>query len=235
MRQIITNLYTFTRLLVGRVYMIEDRDGLTIIDAGIGFAAERIVKQLEWRRHKANDVKRIIVTHAHPDHIGGLPKLKELTGAQVICSAVERPYVQGEQAAPIADPATLPPLAKLMASGPAKPQKGTPVDRVLADGEVMSEVFGGLTAIYTPGHSPGHMALWQPEKKVLFTGDVLMNVPRGLRLPFAAFTTNMDEDKRSLKRIAMLDSQVVCFGHGVPLMEGAAAQLRAFARRVGAV
>lgn len=235
MRQIIPNLYTFTRLLVGRVYLIEDRDGLTIIDAGMGLAAGRIVKQLEWRRHKPDAVKRIIVTHAHPDHIGGLPKLKELTGAQVICSAVERPFVQGEQAAPIADRSSLPPLAKLMAAAPARPPKGTPVDRVLADGEIMPEVFGGLQAVYTPGHSPGHLSLWQPEKRVLITGDVVMNVPNSLRLPFAAFTTSMDENKRSLRRIALLDAEVICFGHGVPLLEGAAAQLRTFARRVGAV
>lgn len=235
MHQIIPNLFTFTRLLMGRVYLIEDHDGFTVIDAGMGLAAERVIKQLEWRRRKPSDVKRIIVTHAHPDHIGGLPKLKELTGAQVICSAVERPYVQGEQPAPIADPATLPPLAKLMASAPAKPAKGTPVDRVLADGEVLPEVFGGLQAIYTPGHSPGHIALWQPEKKVLFTGDVLMNVPNSLRLPLAAFTADMAENKRSLKRIVLLDPQVVLFGHGAPLMDGAAAKLRTFARRVGAV
>jgi glyoxylase-like metal-dependent hydrolase (beta-lactamase superfamily II) len=234
MRQIAPNLYAFTRLLVGRVYLIEDRDGLTIIDAGLGFAPDRIVQQLEWRRRKPTDVRRIIVTHAHPDHIGGLPRLKALTGAQVICSAVERPYVQGEQAAPIAPAETLPFWARLMARY-AKPQKGTPVDRVVADGEILADVFGGLQVLYTPGHSPGHIALWQPEKKVLITGDVVMNVPNALRLPLAAFTYNMAENKRSLKRLALLDAQVICFGHGTPLLEQAAAQLRTFARRVGAV
>jgi MoaA/NifB/PqqE/SkfB family radical SAM enzyme len=58
-----------------------------------------------------------------------------------------------------------------------------------------------------------------------------MRLPR-VRLPFAAFTVDMEENKRSVKKLAELEASVVCFGHGQPLMHDAASQLRAFAAKL---
>ncbi|MDX2141163.1 MAG: MBL fold metallo-hydrolase [Chloroflexota bacterium] len=231
MHKITDHLYTFTNLLVGRVYCITDSDGLTIIDAGLGLAAKRIVSQLKRAGYAATDVKRILITHGHLDHIGGLPALKEATGAQVIASAYERPFVEGKTGVPLPKRDTLPPLARLMHPGKETPEPGTQVDRTVTDGDLLPEVFGGLRAIATPGHSPGHMSFWQPERRILITGDVVMRTP-WLRLPFAAFTSDMAQSKRSLKHIAELGAEIVCFGHGVPLRRDATARLKAFAERV---
>jgi glyoxylase-like metal-dependent hydrolase (beta-lactamase superfamily II) len=108
--------------------------------------------------------------------------------------------------------------------------KGTPVDRTVTDNEIISDVLGGLHVVATPGHSPGHISFWQPERGILFTGDVLMNL-MGLRLPFAAFTTDMTQNKRSLARIAALKPPILCFGHGTPLTQDTAARLRTFAEK----
>lgn len=79
MKPILPGLYTLTGLIVGRVYLIEDPDGLTLIDASIPLSAPKIIKQIEGMGRKATDVKRILLTHAHPDHHGNLPKLKQAT------------------------------------------------------------------------------------------------------------------------------------------------------------
>ena len=233
MRQIVPGVYTFTGLLLGRVYLIDDPDGLTIVDAGIAPAAPRIIRQLAAAGHRPSDVRRILITHGHPDHVGGLPKLQALTGAPVFTSARERPIVEGKAPVERVPEDKVTGIARLMRPGSATFLPGTPVARELADGEILPEVMGGLQVCATPGHTSGHIAFWQPERRILFCGDVLLRLPR-LGLPFRAFTVDMEEDKRSIRRVAELRPAVVCFGHGRPLTERAAERLRAFAASVGA-
>jgi glyoxylase-like metal-dependent hydrolase (beta-lactamase superfamily II) len=228
-KQIVPGLYAFTGLMMGRVYLIEDPDGLTIIDAGLGSAAAKILQQLTAAGRQAADVKRILITHAHPDHVGGLPALQAATGAAVFASAAERPVIEGKQ------PVQGPPKERMPAPfrfmpRPATRFKPTPVARTVADGERLDGVMDGLVVLATPGHSPGHVSFWQPQQRIVFCGDVLMRVG-GLRLPIAAFTTDMDEDKRSIRTLAALQPRLVCFGHGLPLYRDTAATLQAFAQR----
>ena len=204
-----------------------------MVDAGLALAPPRIVRQIEALGYAAGDVKRILITHAHPDHVGGLPTLQHLTGAEVIASEVERPIVEGEAPAPRPAKESLSGVARLMHI-PSRTLPGTPVDRAVADGDRLAEVFGGLEVVATPGHSPGHIAFWQPEKRLLFCGDVMMHFFR-LSLPMAAFTFDMDENIRSVARVAALEPAVVCFGHGPPLTQGAAEAVRRFARKVEAI
>ncbi|HMA33347.1 MAG TPA: MBL fold metallo-hydrolase [Chloroflexia bacterium] len=233
MQRITPGFYTFTGLLVGRVYLIRDPDGMTLIDTGLGLAADKILAQIAAAGGQARQIKRILITHAHPDHIGGLPKLKAQTGAQVIASALERPTIEGRQPIPGPPAEQLPSWVRLLRPPPVT-LPGTPVDREVADGELLPDVMGGLRVIATPGHAPGHLAFWQPERRILFCGDVMMRIPRPqLRLPVAAFTVDMAENKRSIRRLAALDAAMLCLGHGQPLTQQTAETVRAFARQVG--
>lgn len=159
MKQIAEGLYAFTGLMVGRVYLIEDADGLTIIDASIPPAAAKILGQITAMGRAPADVKRILITHAHPDHVGGLPELKRGTGAQVIASAADRPLVEGKV------PIPLPPVEEL--SGRARRLRpaettlaGTPVDREIQDGETLRERLkatypsAGVCSLHGVGHFP---------------------------------------------------------------------------------
>src|SRR3712207_9277782 len=129
MRPTCPGVYAFPGLVVGRVYAIEDPDALTLIDAGLSFAPARIIRQLAAAGYAPADVRRILVTHAHPDHVGGLPELKALTGAEVIASAAERPVVEGR--APIARPEPEHPTGPQRLLRPGETTlPGTSVDRV---------------------------------------------------------------------------------------------------------
>jgi len=203
---------------MGRVYCIEDAGELTLIDAGLALAAPQVLDQLRIWGKQPGDVKHILVTHAHSDHVGGLPALKRATGAEVICSATERAYTEGKE----------PTMLKGHKPGPTMP--GTPVDRVVSEGELL-DIFGGLEVIACPGHSPGQIAFWQSRLGILICGDAMLNA-LGLRLPLDPFTADMAEARRSVAKLAQREARIACFGHGPALMNGTAQKMRAFAERV---
>lgn len=229
MKQVTDGVYCLGGMLAGRVYLIEDRDGLTLIDTAITRAGKQILREIEALEKKPTDVKRILITHAHPDHVGALPEIKRATRARVIASCVERPVIEGKIPIPRIPPEKLKGLIKIKL--PSNKLPPTRVDMELNGGEVLP-ILGGLQAVATPGHAPGHLAFWQPERRLLFCGDVLFHL-RDLSLPWTFITVDPELNKRSVKRIAELDSSIVCFGHGEPLMDNAAARVRSFAQRIG--
>lgn len=236
MQRISENVYTFTGLLMGRCYAIIDADGVTVIDAGLTSAAGKILSQLQAAGYAPQQVKRILITHAHIDHIGGLPALHRATGARVIVGALDRAVTEGQAPVPRPDRGTpgLSPISRLMLLGAASTLPGTPVDHVVNDGDLLPDIMadaGGLMAVHTPGHSAGHMTYWNAARRIAFVGDTMMNVPPRVRLPIGAFTPDMAANIRSIQRIAALEPAIVCFGHGPAWTDNAAAQVRALADR----
>jgi hydroxyacylglutathione hydrolase len=102
----------------------------------------------------------------------------------------------------------------------------------VADGEMIKGVLGGLQVIATPGHAPGHVSFWQAERRLLFAGDMALNLV-GLTRALPIVTPDPALNSRSIQRAAALEPEVICFGHGTPIVERAAERLRALAERVG--
>jgi glyoxylase-like metal-dependent hydrolase (beta-lactamase superfamily II) len=100
-----------------------------------------------------------------------------------------------------------------------------PVARALKERDEVA----GFTVLEVPGHSRGHVAYWRESDRVLILGDVLngMNVMtgiRGLHEPPAVFTPDPARNRRSARRLAALEPELVCFGHGPPLRDPQALQ-----------
>ena len=233
MKEIVPDVYQLTGPYVGRVYFIRSDDGCTVIDTSIAPAAKAIVAQAHKLGYGPREIRRVLITHAHPDHVGGLPALKAASGAQIYCSSLERPVVEGRTPIPGPPDERLGPLMRRLRPPPTT-LKGTPVDHELSDGQIIDGLLGGLQVVATPGHAPGHLSFWAPQRGILFTGDVIFHLGR-LGLPFAFFTVDMAENIRSIRRLVDLKPELVCFGHGPPIARNAAKRISAFARKVGAI
>ncbi|MEM7032304.1 MAG: MBL fold metallo-hydrolase [Chloroflexota bacterium] len=224
MEEITSGVFTFTGLRVGRVYLISEGDGLTLIDASIPPSGSLILNQLQAVGHPLQNLKRIVITHAHPDHVGAIPELQRATGAELIVPTDEQAAFEGKIPIPSAPGLLKPPKTIL---------KDMKADRLLEDGEIIAEALGGLHAISTPGHAPGHMAYWQPERRILFCGDVIFHM-RNMRLPYNFLTVDKAQNIQSIRKLVPLKPEIICFGHGRPIVTNAAERLAQFAEKVGA-
>ncbi len=82
----------------------------------------------------------------------------------------------------------------------------------VADGDELP-LAGGIKAVHTPGHTPGHLSFLLPSKKLLFVGDAAANMLR-LGMPLGMFTADRQQAKESIRKLAALEFDVACFGHG---------------------
>lgn len=234
MELIVEPIYAVPGMSVGRLYLIVGNDGLALVDTSLSpQTPQRLEAQLRRQGYKLEDIRHILITHAHPDHIGGLAAFQRAANARTYVHRRDAPVVRGEMPQVRPRPEELRGFARLMSAGPAMPLP-TParVDMELKGGHTLDEILPGLEVVETFGHSPGHVCFWWPEKRLLFGGDVVMRLPWGLALPFAAFTPDMQAARRSVYRVADLRPDILCPGHGAPIIGGAGAALRAFAERL---
>jgi hydroxyacylglutathione hydrolase len=222
MIQIITGVYLLSSFLgIGawgaNVYLLVDND-LTLVDTGLPGRADLILEQVKELGYSPSDIKRIIITHHHADHIGSLAALKKATQAEIIAHSADAPYIDG----------TLP------QPGPSRPQwlsrllarfdwlwatEPVAVDTLVNNGDELP-ILGGIKILHTPGHTPGSICLYLQSQKLLIAGDLLAH-RFGLKLPSRSFTADITQEIQSVKRVADLDFDIICFGHGSPIMHDA--------------
>jgi glyoxylase-like metal-dependent hydrolase (beta-lactamase superfamily II) len=206
-------------------FVFTARDHTTLIDCGPKPTTKRLVRALEQLPEAPGAVSRIVLTHAHWDHAGGLARLRARTGAPVAAHERDTPYVRAGRH-PASDPALLRSyLVRLI------PMRFDPVDisEELVDGDVLP---GGLRIVHTPGHTPGHVSLLHEPSGVLVAGDALFNL-RGLSWPPAVFCTDFRLAQRSASVLADLEFEVIAFSHGPEIRNGSQDAVRSFLRSKG--
>ncbi len=184
-------------------------DGV-LVDAGTRWAWRRMAPLLRGRRIRAH-----ALTHAHADHQGS---------SAAACRALEIPFWVGQadvERAEAGGPAVAVPRNLITAwqgrwwAGP-----GHPVDRALREGDTVAS----FTVLETPGHAPGHVALWRESDRTLLGGDVFFNRHpltgrEGLHPPPDMFTPDPARNRESMGRLAALRPRLACFGHGPPVTD----------------
>jgi glyoxylase-like metal-dependent hydrolase (beta-lactamase superfamily II) len=213
---------TAPRDLVNSFALVEDDGQVTLVDAGTKRAPKAVVAALQHIGHGPSDVTRLLVTHAHPDHVGGLAGLRGRTGATVAAHERDAAYVR-EGRGPVLDRSTLGGRLFRRNRGAAP----TPVDDELVDGQLL-DVAGGLRVVHTPGHTPGHVSFLHEPTGVLITGDSVWNTFSRMRWPFAALCTDAALNQTTADTLGELDYEVAAFTHGPEIREGAREAVRGF-------
>jgi glyoxylase-like metal-dependent hydrolase (beta-lactamase superfamily II) len=202
--------------------------GLTLIDAGMPKDAAKILefcRQLGLER-----LDRIIITHGDIDHLGGLAEIQAVTGAQVICHAVEKDVVEGRRPRDLGRSLAARlygPLYNAVSRTFLGYKPVSRVDEIVLDKTMLPE---GLQVVHAPGHTAGQIALFEPRRGILITADAMNNRDDKLGEPPAIATPLPAVARESIRKLARLPNvQVVVFGHGPAITANAARRLAAFA------
>ena len=201
-----------------RAFLLEAGGELTLVDTLFGAGGEDVLKAIRGLGRSPRDLKRIVLTHAHRSHLGGLAVLKRETGATVLAHESEADIVAGERRAqPVGLKPTRPlrtyPFQIGIFLGRPK-HEPCPVDESVSDGDAV----GPLEVLHIPGHSPGHLGFHWAERGLAIAGDAIVTWPR-FEAGWPAFTLNAEQHRASVRRLASLGAQIVGVGHGDPLTE----------------
>lgn len=213
------------RLPGSAVFLLLDQR-VTVVDAGLPGSAGRVLAALRACGRSPDDVERVIISHHHPDHAGGLAALLKVIPARAAVHALDAAAVSG--GAPWPAPIWQPRLAQICA--PALrwlPRAG--VDDLLHDGDELS-VLGGLRVVHTPGHTHGHIALHLPNAGVLLAGDAIQRRPGRLTPPLRVVTADWSAALASVRRLATLEFEILALSHFPPVRRNATEELRRLAR-----
>jgi glyoxylase-like metal-dependent hydrolase (beta-lactamase superfamily II) len=192
------------------VYVAEIGDGLLVIDTGMPGTAEKIVEFLRTLGRAPSDVRTIAITHADPDHIGGVARLKELTGASVAVHAEDAGVLAGTDAGKRPGRLTAVVFAVI---GPMMRINRVQPDVLLQEGDSLA----GFSVLHTPGHTAGSMALYRDG--VVFSGDALLSDSKGNeRPPRKMLSADYPQALESADKIRALGYRVLLPGHGAPVI-----------------
>ncbi len=203
-------------------YLFDTGDGLTLIDTGIPGSAVKILDAVRAIGREPSSIRHILVTHCHADHSGSLAELKRLTGAPATMHPTDAAMVREGKCR---RPFTPAPgffnflIYRLFIKVAPTAIEPAEIDHEVEDGAVLP---GGLRAIHVPGHCAGQLAFhWPGHGGVLIVADAAANA---VGLGLSPVYEDLDEGKRSLSKLAGLEFEIACFGHGKPITSGAAAR-----------
>ncbi|MGX6446828.1 MBL fold metallo-hydrolase [Patulibacter sp. S7RM1-6] len=216
-------------------YLLEDDDGITVVDAGVPTSWGSFVAALKALGRTKDDVRAVVLTHGHFDHVGFAESARRQLGVPVHVHEDDVPltmhpwrYDHERPRAPYfaTQVRALPIVAALLRARAFWPSAIGAVERYGDEGTL--PVPGAPRIVRTPGHTLGHTALHVPDRDVVFAGDAFVTLDpytgrTGPRMVARAATVDSARNAASLDALAATGAGTVLTGHGPAWTGGAAA------------
>lgn len=237
--ELIPNFYHL-RFPVGHAYLWCAPGELTLIDTSLPGSATQIADAIRTLGHHPAEVRRVVLTHFHPDHSGNAAEIASWGASETehrieICAhRADAPFLRGDREGPPPDLADWerPLFDQIQSNVPADAPAMPPirVDVELTGGDIL-DFAGSAHVVEVAGHTPGSIALHLPQHGVIVAGDAAATRPDGQVIP-GVFNADRTQAMHSFHALAALDADIACFGHGDPLIGGAAQALHTIASRL---
>jgi glyoxylase-like metal-dependent hydrolase (beta-lactamase superfamily II) len=213
-------------------YLVVEGDDVTVVDAAFPATWRLLPLALEAVGRRPEDVRALVLTHAHFDHLGFARRIREEWGVPVYGHPAEEyiaahPYRYAHQSPrltyPLRYPAILPVMSRMVGAG-ALTVPGIEDLRPIAPGQTL-DVPGRPRVVFSPGHTFGHCALHLIDRDALLSGDALVTfnpytAGEGPQVVSGAATADLDQAFASLTALEEADTGIVLPGHGAPWRRG---------------
>ena len=209
--ELLPGIHRIPGVWLTNAYLLVEDHQLTLIDAGLPGNGKTITRYIQSLGREPQELTRIVLTHGHPDHVGPLPRLAQLTNASVLAHPQETSHN---------------PQRRLRRAYRFRPLF-TPItaDQLIEDSQTLP-VLGGLQVLHTPGHTPGSVCLFLPDRGVLFAGDTLLSDGHLFRRALILPGTNFKDYRASVEWLAELNFETALCGHDQPLLKGGTAAVK---------
>ncbi|MBG6182919.1 glyoxylase-like metal-dependent hydrolase (beta-lactamase superfamily II) [Arthrobacter sp. CAN_A214] len=225
-------------------YLVQDDAGLTLVDAGLPRARSEIFSALGKLGKSVLDIRAVVLTHGHFDHVGTAEYFRQRHGIPVFghpddAYIAAHPYrYQREKTPflyPLRYPRAIPGLARMTAAGALTVRGVRELQPLTA--EAAASLPGHPVLIPTPGHTRGHCALYFPDRDAVISGDALVTLDpytgrAGPQIIASAATADTPTALSSLQALEETSAGTVLPGHGAVWTQGVGAAVAA-ARAVG--